>query len=169
MSIQLVVCSPRELLDFGERQQPSERKQSLERFVETLKREVKSLAIDLDGRDFGDEKFIFDFGSKELLLADDATREYCQDHADAMWYAICVPCSDAEEHFFFQFDFTCAGENITWNVRDINSVKEWIAALREAKVDPARYDVELLQDCLEQYDLAVNTALHNRGLLFFSY
>jgi hypothetical protein len=169
MSIQLTVCTPTQLFEsLLEPLTASEGRENLASFIKFLTSEVKSFTVDLDRPGFA-ENLGFYVGAREAVTSQDIALREFPELRFVSASELYVPCSNIDERFYLEYAFTCRGKEVTWRITDINSLREWISALRNSQLDASQDDLDLLDSYLKKHELAADMAEEHRGLLFFSY
>jgi hypothetical protein len=168
VSIQLLVIPVRKLFDQLLACKDDERYQNFARFDRLVSVNSRSCSLDFENKE-GKKGEFFDFLISEVeLLFDVAEREF-PDLRNATESYIYLPVSNPGERFHFDLPLMCEGEEVTWKVSDINSLKEWLTKLTEFNRTQQAYDRDLLSSALRNYAEAIPVAERERFVIFFSH
>ncbi|MCC6698920.1 MAG: hypothetical protein IT365_25075 [Candidatus Hydrogenedentes bacterium] len=145
-----------------------ERAKNLASFVNVIRDNSQSYDLDFVQLDVesGDA---FDLLISDVALLQNLTLRELPAFKSVVSSDLFVPCSDPGERFHFEFAFSSEGKKTTWLVTDINSLKDWVSAIRGYSKSQSKYDPQKIESGVGSYEQAIFLAQKLKFLLLFSY
>lgn len=169
MSIQLECSSVRSNFSPNEGirvKNEEERLANQKAFLDLIGRECRSADLDLQRDDVPE---IIDWGLMSATLVAELSEKEFPELAPLGDIDMFIPCVDPDERFYFDFYFHSLGERAYWKISDMNSLKEWVAKVKEFNRTQTDYDKERLTMILEDYERAIAICEREKCVISMNY
>lgn len=169
MSIQLLICSPRELWEeIVISRDSSERQRNRHAFEALVKEKVRSCDLDFRRLRLEDGE-TFDLAAADAIEVDRLTRAELPSFTPVLSIELFIPCLDPDERFMFSFTLLSNGNPIAWPVADSNVLMHWMRQLRAAAARQTEDVQGALTRVIQTYEASVALAKQRRMLVSVSY